>query len=239
MPRKPPPKKITAWSFSRWETYNQCPRKAKLKFIDKIPTTPNEAMVRGRKVHEDAEKFVNGKLKRLPKDLQLFDDELKQLADLKKKKSSIAISLELQWAFKRDWSICNDWFSQSTWARVVLDCLVLNEREKRATVIDYKTGKIRDGYDLQLELYAAATFARFPHIEQVKTELWYIDQGEIIGGDEDTGEGVYAENQADGLIQDWTQRVKPMLVDQRFAPKPSNLCRWCDFSQSNGGPCEY
>ena len=203
MPRRPPRKKIEAWSFSRWNLYNRCPRKAKYQIIEKRPTKPNAAMLRGREVHDDADKFVSGKILTLPQSLELFDDEFHQLADLKKKKRSpVNISTELQLSFTRDWVSC-DWFARNAWGRVVIDLLAENKKERRATAIDYKTGKISDDYELQLELEAATIFALKPHIEVVKTELWYLDQGEIIGGDEETGEGIYTIDQADDLINTW------------------------------------
>lgn len=231
MPRKPPPQQITAWSFSRYSTYQQCPRKAKFQIIDKIRVAPNEAMQRGSAIHKLADQFVTGTLKKLPDELSLFDDEFHQLAKLKKKPIKLAIATELQWAFDRNWVTCN-WFGNSTWGRVVVDLSILNESDRRATIIDHKTGKIRDGYEEQLELYAAATFARYTYLDEVQTELWYLDQGEIM-------ERLYKRNEADDLIKTWNQRVRPMLADKRFPPKPSYLCQWCDFSHNNGGTCEY
>lgn len=230
MPRKAI-QQITAWSFSRWNTYNQCPRKAKKQIIDKIRIAPNEAMQRGTRIHALAEKYVNGTIKPLPPELELFDDEFHQLTKLKKKPLDIAIDTELQWAFDRNWVTC-DWFGRQAWGRVVVDLSVLNKADRRATIIDHKTGKIRDDYEEQLDLYAAATLARYQDLDKVQTELWYLDQGEIR-------ERLYTRDEADDLIKVWTNRVKPMLADKRFAPKPSYLCKWCDFSHNNGGDCEY
>lgn len=252
MPRKPasrgqtrksagtiPIKTIDAWSFSRLTTYEQCPAKAKYQIIDKLPIKPNAAMDRGAKIHRQAENYVKGKLRELPEDLQLFDEEFMQLREMFVKKSEHKVMPEQKWAFTRDW-VPTEYFARDTFLRVVVDCAVLNEKEGRLTVIDYKTGKIRDGYDQQLRLYAAAGFALYPFVEQVCTELWYIDQGEIKGGPEDDEiTGVYVKDEHDDLVKEWDKRIKPMLVDKQFAPKPNNLCKWCDYSKANGGPCEY
>ncbi len=229
---------IEAWSNSRFATYDQCPAKAKYQYIDKLKTETNAAMQRGRDIHTYAEMYVKGKIQAMPNELELFDVEFDQLRKMFKAKTGPSVNPELQWAFKKDWTPC-EWFGPTTWCRIMIDCFVHNKKENRATVIDYKTGKIRDGYDIQLELYAAGAFALFPELEEVKTELWYLDQGEIRGGDEKTGEGVFTNEDGDRLIAEWNKRVKPMLNDKAFAPKPNNLCHWCDFSNANGGPCEY
>lgn len=236
-PRRPPPQTITAWSYSRWNTYEQCPRKAKYQIIDRKKVAQNAAMKRGADIHSMAEQYVKGRMPALPKELELFDDEFHQLAELYSG-GELQVDAEGQWAFKSDWTTC-DWFGKATWLRLVVDLAVYNEADNRLTIIDYKTGKIREGYDDQLKLYAGAAFAKYPNLEEVKTELWYLDQGEIIGGNDDTGEGIYGPEEGDKFISYWTKKVKPMMVDKTFAPRPSALCRWCDFSQEKGGPCEY
>jgi len=269
MPRKAP-SNITAWSFSRWNTYEQCPRKAKYQIIDRMPIEQNDAMRRGSIIHILAEMYVKNNLSSLPRrlatdrqlggkvpkefehyltgdfdpdelpeELRLFDDEFFELQELMND-GVLTIQSEEQWAFNRNWTPC-DWFGKAAWLRTVVDLMVYNEKEQRVTIIDYKTGKIRDGYDEQLKLYVASAFAKFPQAEEVRTELWYLDQGEIKGGDDDDGTdaGLCTQEDGDKFTKYWTDKVKPMLVDQRFAPKPSHLCRWCDFSHAKGGPCEY
>lgn len=248
MPRKPSASAaantITAWSFSRLSVYEQCPAKAKYQIIDKLPTSQNDAMARGNNIHKMCEKYVKGQLDALPEELQLFDEEFDQLYNMfHYQQNGVTVRPEEKWAFTKTW-VPTDYFGVNTFLRVVVDCAILNEKEGRLTIIDYKTGKIRDGYDDQLNLYAAAGFAMFPGVSTISTELWYLDQGEIKGGGEEVDDdgkpiGLYERDSHDSLVKAWDKRIKSMIVDKRFAPKPSNLCRWCDFSKANGGPCEY
>lgn len=255
---------INAWSYSRFSTYDQCPRKAKYQIIDKAPFKTNDAMLRGKIIHTLAELFVKDSLKNsstvlankrdfpsippdfqkyadgefdfkaVPVELELFDEEFIQLRGMFKNRKGIFVNPELQWAFTRNWTPC-EWFAPQAWCRIMVDNFVINEKEGKATIIDYKTGKNRGGYEQQLKLYAAGAFALYPQLQEVRPELWFLDEGEIV----EREEGPYTNDDADDLIKEWTKLVKPMLVDKRFAPKPSNLCRWCDFSKTNGGQCEY
>ena len=74
-----PIKTITAWSFSRYSTYKQCPAKLKYSAIDKLKEPPNAAMARGAAIHTLAEDYVKGKGKALPPELKLFADLFKML----------------------------------------------------------------------------------------------------------------------------------------------------------------
>jgi len=187
-------------------------------------------------IPSDFTQYATGKFDHdaLPVELELFDEEFEQLQEMFIEAKEIKVYPELQWAFTRNWTPC-EWFGPQAWCRIMVDCFVINEDKHTATVIDYKTGKNRGGYEEQLKLYAAGAFALYPHLEEVRPELWFLDQGEIV----ERVEGSYTNADADNLIKEWTAMVKPMLVDKRFAPKPSNLCRWCDFSKANGGQCEY
>lgn len=216
-------KKLTSWSYSRYACYTECPAKAKYKFIDKLQEPPAPAMERGNVIHKLAEKFVLGEIKKLPVELVKFKD---QFAELKKSKATV----EQTWAFRSDWSetMWNDW--QGCQVRVKTDAHCIED--DTLYVIDHKTGKLRDGYDTQLSLYAGAGMLKYPHIKEVNTQMWFLDSGDVV-------EKTYKATDRKAILGDWDKRVKPLLNDTRFAPKPGNACRFCKFSKSKGGPCKF
>jgi len=225
-------KQLTAWSYSRLSTYQTCPAKAKYQFIDKMVSAPNEAMARGSQIHTLSEQYVNGALKTLPKELESFTAEYKHLRKLwgqRNKPGKPQVFAELQWGFNKDWVVC-EWFGKACWLRVVIDIMVDSDTEM--DVIDVKTGQVRDEHKEQLSLYAAAAFSKSPSVEKVNTKLWYVDKGiEVVE--------TYERELHEAQIKQWNKAAKPLLSDRNFAPKPSGLCRWCDFSVSKGGPCKY
>ena len=46
---------VTAWSYSRYADYTQCPLKFKLKHIQRLPTKGSPAMDRGSAIHKEGE----------------------------------------------------------------------------------------------------------------------------------------------------------------------------------------
>lgn len=237
-----PIKQIKSWSFSRYSDYRQCPLKAKLKHIDRIQEPPNDAMARGSAIHEMAEKYIKGGLKRLPAELKPVEDEMKSLKE-KFKKMSQTMLVEDTWAFTKDWeeTAWDDW--AKCWLRIKLDC-AHHEDDTTLIVTDWKTGKFRadqnEDYVEQLELYALAALLLHEHIQQVKPRLVYVDHGLVYP---DGDPLVYTRKDIQRLKTLWAKRTKAMLNDKKFAPRPNNRCRWCFYRASNkeagGGQCKY
>lgn len=215
---------IKSWSYSRYALHTECPAKAKYKFLDKLPEPPAPAMERGNKIHKLAEDYTKGEIKKLPPELKLYKD---QFEELRRSKPMV----EESWTFRQDWSetTWNDW--NGAWCRIKVDASCLDETE--LYVIDHKTGKPRDGYEEQLSLYALGGMLKFPHIEMVHTQLWYLDH------DIEPVAKSYSIKEFKDLKVGWEKRVKPMLSDTRFSPKPSHKCQWCPYSKAKGGPCKF
>lgn len=240
------PQKITSWSYSRYQTYVQCPLKAKLQYIDKLKDPGNAAMERGNQIHKLAEAYLKGQLKKLPPALGQFGDDFKE--DQKRvARLSLRTCVEESWTLTKDWAqtVWNDW--QGAWLRLKLDFAF--ETDGDAMVIkDWKTGKFREAdlakYVEQLELYALVALLLHKHIKVVRPYLIYLDQGRVFP-DPDLGDKPLTFTQADvpRLKKEWLRRTKPMLSDTQFAPRPNAFCYSCHFRASNkangGGQCRF
>ncbi|OQW33956.1 MAG: hypothetical protein A4E20_12055 [Nitrospira sp. SG-bin2] len=213
---------FTAWSFSRLHQWEECPLRAKLKLLDKRQEPEGPALARGNAIHKEAEKFASGQVRALPQSLALMKDDFKEL---KKAKPLV----EQQWAFTINWEP-TEWFAKDAWLRVICDAVTVSP--PNAVVIDHKTGKLREGYNDQVELFALAALAKFQDVQTVRTELWYLDHG-VIKDDE------FNRSMEKKLRTKWEKRARPLLADTTFAPRPGFHCRWCHFSKSKGGPCKY
>src|SRR6266404_530731 len=171
--------KITAWSYTRWKDYQQCPAKAKYKHVLKMKEPSSQAMERGTAIHKMAEDFIKGELSTLPTELNKFSSSL---GYLKEQYLGGFCKVEDSWAFKEDWTATtwDDW--SSAWLRIKMDC-TFNVEDGVLRVIDWKTGKFREEechmYLLQLELYALGAFLTMPLIDTVIPKLAFIDYGII------------------------------------------------------------
>jgi len=221
---------ITAWSFSRWNTYETCPLKAKFLYIDKLREPDNAAQARGTAIHKKAEDYVTGATTpTVPGELKFFAAEFKKLRKL-------GAQVELQWAFRSDWSP-TDWFARDAWCRIKLDALV--SIKGKVVLIDYKTGRQYPEHEDQLSLYALGGFCSLPLAKEIEAQDWYLDEGKLRPEQERILGEDYQRSDMEALKKDWAKKTKLMLTDQNFKPKPGDGCRFCHFRKSNGGPCKF
>lgn len=234
MTKNPPAKRFTAWSISRYLDHSGpdgCPRRSKLRHLDKIDAgPPGPALVRGRQVHVDGDAYLSKQTAKVPEAYTSFATEMRQLRPK-------LLAHEASWAFTKDWEPTG-WFDANVWCRVRCDA-VAKKLRTGALVIDFKTGQMRDyrreEYRMQLELYAVAAFAQLAGVKVVTCELWYVDHGVIYGGAEDGY--VYQRSAFSTLVKTWADRVKKMMHDRVFSPRPGAYCRYCPYSKSK--QCQY
>lgn len=242
MPR-PPAKKAAqiktfkAWSFTRYNDHRMCPLFAKLKHLDKMPTPKSPAMERGAAIAQASEDFLRGRTKKLHPDLHTFKDEYRFYV---KQKNLI---VEDNWGFDKNWNPVrwDDW--NNCVLRVKIDVGYIDLKDNELHIRDGKSGKFRpeknEEYMLQLELYSAAGIAMYPNVSRVIPRLNYTDLGITFPDGEKTPDVIYTAKEARALQTTWDKRVKPLLNDVRFPPKPGRHCGWCPFRASAGGPCKY
>lgn len=218
-----------AWSYSAWADYNTCPSLYEGRKVLKLPEEAGPALLEGRVFHDQIAKHITQPGAPAPerpihKHLQSVVDQLRTIDDK---------VVELQWAYNKAWKPCG-YFSKApnpTWLRVILDVGVIYP-DATAHVGDWKTGKRYDSNDDQMELFALATFAQYPWVNDVETRLWYVDNGL-----EEIAEFTRSEEPA--LRAKWEERAQRMLSDRTFTPKPNDKCRFCVRSRQAGGDCRF
>ncbi len=218
---------VKAWSYSALKVFEDCPYRTYISRVKGVKEPGSPAMDRGTMIHEYAEDFVDGKISELPTELSKFEADFNELRALY---ADAKVELEGDWGFTSEWDVTG-WMSPDTWARIKLDALV-HEDETSARVIDYKTGKHfgnEIAHGQQGLLYAIATFFRFPLIQFVQTEFWYLDHAK-------TTKKQYTREQAMVFAPAYHRRAVKMTTETDFAPTPSkNACRWCSFRKAPEG----
>ena len=232
---------IKAWSYSRLEVFERCPYRAELQFVQKVEESSDpkreEALNRGKKVHDDAERFVRGEIDTLPKELtklgDMFWDYQHRFAE-----NPEHFILEEQWAFTADWQP-TDWYGDDAWLRVKLDLGEWLDPDKSALVIrDYKTGK-KEGNEVkhgqQGQLYVVSCFMKYPSLQAAKVVFDYLDHGKHSLPKQ------YSREQAMAFLPQFERRGKAMTEAMVFPPKPNRInCAWCPYGPSRGnGQCQY
>ncbi len=230
---------VTAWSYSRYADYQQCPLKFKLKHIDKLKEPGSPAMQRGSDIHKKGELYLTATGKpKLPEEYKHFASEMAQLRKLDP-------LVEQQWGFTSSWQPASGdgrdphgWFANDTYLRIVTDVSVVYD-DTTADIIDFKTGKMYATNQDQMDLFSTGPFMKFTKLELVTTRLWYLDIPDTTGQGENTVVQEFTRDDFERIKKEWAKRIRPMFMDKKFPPKPNDKCRWCHFRKENGGPCKY
>lgn len=217
-------KRPTAWSYSSWSQFKQCPRRYYLERVCKLPTSKSPALERGIKLHELAENYLLGKIKIVPVELRNISQELEMLRE-------VGATPECAYALQTDWTVAKDWFDKSVWLRAKSDAEYLLTKGSAVT-IDFKTGKrYNDAHTEQGELLALVQLCANSEIEEIKFFALYVDSGELVAL------GEYQRSMVDALKRKWSDRAAEVINAVEHPSKPSKLCGWCPFSKTQGGQC--
>jgi CRISPR/Cas system-associated exonuclease Cas4 (RecB family) len=201
---------IKSWSYSTLTGYELCAHAYMYRKVVKLPEPPSFYMQKGNATHKLAEEFLLGKLPHLPGVLNKFKNEFEQL----KANGAIpeeAIVLDSNWRLVES----NDpWMDPLAWLRLKLDARIGNY------IVDFKTGRQYDTHKSQAKLYANVHMKLHPSIDEVDTEMWYLDTGEVQSW-------TFRREELDADIADWERRVEIMHNDTTFEPTPHKYCGNC------------
>ena len=220
-------KRTASWSISRLNDFELCPAKYKYKHISKLPEPKSPAMQRGIDIHGIAERYLNGRIARLPKELKKFADEMRAI-------KKMGATSEQTWAFDRGWSpvqfddVFRDW--NNLWLLVKTDAHYVDSANV-LVVIDFKTGQVKDASD-QARLYALGGMNRFPEVGYVNVELWYLDHGH-------TSKTLFPRKEKQALAKEFAARARKIENEKNFRPRENWSCKFCAFSKRKSGPCRY
>jgi len=207
---------ITPWSFSKIKSFEQCPKKFyHLKIAKDYKEPETEAMLYGTAVHEAAEEYIRDG-KPLPPE---YDYIKAPLDSLNMKQGNKLCEYEM--GLTADLEPCGFW-DDDCWYRGIADLVILDEENKTAWVIDYKTSKNTRYADKgQLELMALCVFKHFPDIETVRGGLLFVVCNELI-------RETYGKDQAGKMWEKWLadyNRMEQAWKKDVWNAHQSGLCK--------------
>ena len=191
-------------------------------------------MERGKEVHKNCENYIRGHIDELPTaQLKDFQDGFDLLRQMYLEGSVIC---EGDWAFDIDWK-STGWFDSDTWGRAKVDAFVHDANNPTvARVIDFKTGKYegnQESHREQCELYGAVVLARYPEVESITTEMWYLDHNKIE-------RYMYTQESIKARKEKINERAIIMTTAEEFPATPSSFrCKWCYYGRERICPDRY
>ena len=221
---------MTAKSYSQVSLYEKCPRQWKLRYIDRFPVDreKSSAAARGTMIHESVEKFLLGEADEVHPEIAQWQGWLQELRD-----EPDGVHAEFQFCLDEEWNPV-PWDSEDGHIRGYIDTVYLEIDNNEGTVYEYKTGRKYPEHALQMELYSTVVLEMFEALEKVTAYPVYFD-----GKDTDSVPVEFTRDRQGTRKYLWSSRINRIDKDKYYAARPGMYCRWCDFSKSNGGPCEF
>ena len=205
-------------SFSALKMYENCPRRYMHQRINKeVQDEGSDASKYGERIHEALELRL--------RDQSPLTDETKKYeslcAAIEQESEDGELFVEQKMTLNKNLTP-TEWFAPDAWFRSVLDVLMIHENQKKAFVLDWKTGKRRPDFT-QMEIFALQVFKHYPKVDSVTSALVWL-------GDYKMDTQVYKREQSNEMwakIMARINRIYESLEHDTWPPKPSGLCPWC------------
>lgn len=227
-------------SFSRVDTYRQCPLRFRFSYIDRLPSAPATYLSFGTSIHSALEAFHDRTLFGMPSEEELLGflydgwdssgfghvDREVQLREYRRAQDVLRRYHRRVRDDYRPAAETEKWFELPVGehAMVVgsIDRIDVDD-DGEYHVVDYKTGKLRDRdhvkRSLQLALYALAC----EHLFGVLPASVSLDF--VVAGTEVRVHRDELDLDAARQVVDETARA---ILAEEYTPTPSRLCDWCD-----------
>lgn len=204
-------------------TYQTCPKQYQAKYITKeVKFEPNQATERGSRWHKYLEDRMSDKVT-LPHEVAHFEPVMARMERFKGE-----LITEQSFAINANFEPC-DWEYRYIGGNI--DLGFIDHDNGKATLFDYKTGKVKhnDDFQFQLMVYALMVMKAYPHIKQVRVAYLFLDHCVISprGSDGKLGE-IYTRKDLDvmqGEVFHRIDRIRVSTERNEWLPNPSPLCR--------------
>ena len=225
----------TQYSYSRLNTYSQCPWAYKTIYLDKIPRTKTEAMEVGTLLH----RLIRDYLTRLITYREATDwDWARGATPMTSHTDAAEIweqfystftlppaldapGVERELAFDRNWEPC-EFYSEEAYFRMVIDFHF--KQDGLGVIVDWKTNRIMPqavDKDLQLRTYGwGLKRTLYPDVREVLLRLHFLRYGKEM-------EVLLSPEDLDGVPEELRARIEVIEADQTFSPTPGSFCGIC------------
>ena len=208
------------WSFSSLKTFQQCPRKYyHTKILKDVREPDTVATLYGKSAHTVAEEYIRDGVP-VPPQFEYMKAMLDQLNAIPGEKLC-----EVMLGLTKDLEPC-EFHADDVWWHGIADLVVLDEENGIAHSVDYKTSKSARYADVkQLDLVAAAIFAKYPKIKTIKSALLFVVSKEFVKAKHHVEmKEKYLEKPALDVA-----RIEAARENGVWNPISGPLCRFCSI----------
>jgi len=211
---------MVKWSYSSISLFQQCPKKYyHLRVAKDVKEKESEALLYGTRVHKVAEEYVRDGVS-IPQAFSYIKNPIDTILETNEGETHCELKLGVTERLKP----CG-FFDEDVWYRGVIDLLILDEKNNKAIIVDYKTGKNPKYADTkQLELMALAVFKHYEWVRTIKAGLLFLVNPALIKAE-------YLTSHQHDLWLKWVQEVSGLgkcIENDVWNAKPNFTCRnWC------------
>lgn len=225
-------------SKSKINTFIECPRKFKYRYIDEIAEEANKYMLLGTEVHEIAEEIAGELMEGNDIDdvfLNLeYDDKLENHINGLEKFFRDIYSNDYE-IFSIEEYIVDDENNMNG----IVDIVIKNKESNELIIFDYKTGKPRDisKYKLELCVYKILLESKYPDLNVVSAGIYFTGSAAYRIANFGSCSGDYFKSQSKEDINggdfDYVDAVVDNLyetIDRNYFKKEKGfLCKYCFY----------
>lgn len=230
--------KTLAWSWTRLDCFEQCPRKFQGTYVIKDFAKPDfdaPHFAKGKAVHKVLENYLKDGTP-IPYPIPYKGNHFFVRLDfllpmLNKLREAKIVEVEMNVCFDVRMNKVT-WYSKKAWCRIIFDVLVIVG--DFALVIDWKSGKVKKFSD-QLKLFAGGVFTMYPQVNRVLSAyVWceHEDQAPVWAEYE-------REEDMEAIWQEFGDRSEMIQLANESGNWPATknrFCNWCDALPSQ---CEF
>jgi len=232
-------------SYSKLDTYKQCPQRYKFQYVDGIKVPFGKALIYGSFVHKVLEeielviKAQDGKVDSLPaivKPIWLKVKSGKEAVGLDEADFARAKKSVQNYIFHLEQADLPTIVSVEEWFSVVVGDFeirgkidLITEEDGSLHVIDHKTTKLSsikylDDSKAQLQIYALAVSEMYDRpLEDIKSSF------SLISADFDKKSYTFNQKDIDGVKDYIVKSGEAIKNDTTWEAKTNILCAWCSF----------
>lgn len=217
--------RFAPYSFSKMDTYVQCPKKFQFSYIDKLPKKPQDLtpLLKGGAVHNILELHPEPATHKLAPQYQHIVDEF-LATELGQKSLKTESVREYKLGIDKELKPCK-YSDKKALFRGIVDYIHTDENVLHLK--DWKTGKAKElkwQNFSQLIFYAIYFFQKYPTIDKIYISYIYVEHN--------THNSLLLERQyLDNYKVKMLSIIKDIETDQVFEKKPQRLCDWCDYQE--------
>lgn len=235
------------YSYSAINEYENCPRKYKLKRIDKLVEPSSTALVVGDKVHTLIAEYLSYCRDNayptyyafeIPVLESAIEDEVRSIMDTFIKSHVFdwnlmqTCQIEQPIAYNKEWARV-DWDSPEAWMRLKRDQLHIEN--DMCVITDFKTNRAidftPDAFEkkpltelLQLAIYAYSAYLEYPDMERFLIRLDFVRYG--MGG---IRKRLLTKDEILSVPEILNGKIHIVEGDGEYLPRVSDYCNYCAF----------